>query len=257
MTGIAPIATDLNADTGEAATPEHRAAEDAVIASVTSVNIACGGHAGDEATMRHSVRLAAQHGVAVGVHPSYPDRSNFGRVRIDIDPETLCSSIAAQIAALAAVARSEGVRLTHCKPHGALYHAASTDESVASAIFRAAQRHDPSLRLIGQAGSRTISWWRAWDAVVAEEAFADRVYERDGSLRSRSEPHALITDPDAAAAQAVSIATTRTVRCADGSTIPLTADTLCVHADTPNAGAIAARVAQALRAAGVTLRPLA
>lgn len=250
-------AIDLNADVGEAATPEHRAAEDAVIASVTSVNIACGGHTGDEATMRHAVRLAARRGVAVGAHPSYPDRANFGRARVEIEPQALRSSLARQIAALDAVAQSERATLTHCKPHGALYHAASVDESVARSIYQTCRDHNPSMRLIAQAGSQAAAWWRAWGAAVIEEAFADRAYERDGSLRARSERHALITDPASAAAQAVSIATARTVRCADGSSIPLAADTLCIHADTPNAALIAARVAEALRAAGVTLTPLA
>ncbi len=250
-------AIDLNADVGEAATPEHRAAEDAVIASVTSVNIACGGHAGDETSMRHAVRLAARHGVAVGAHPSYPDRANFGRARIEIEPQALRSSLATQIAALDAVAQSEGATLTHCKPHGALYHAASIDESVARSIYQTCRDHNPAMRLIAQAGSQAAAWWRSWGAAVAEEAFADRAYEPDGSLRARSRPDALIADPDAAAEQAVRIATARTVRCTDGSSIPLAADTLCIHADTMNAALIAARVAEAVRAAGVTLTPLA
>ena len=247
---------DVNADLGEAVSPERRTIEDLLIESVTSVNIACGGHAGNEASMRHAVRSAARHGVAVGAHPAYPDPASFGRVRMDLEPDALRATIAEQISVLASIARSEGVTLSHCKPHGALYHAASTDESVASAIRRACVEHDPDLRLIGQAGSRAVAWWSAMGARVSEEAFADRVYDADGSLRSRTEPGALITNPGSAAEQALRIATTRSVRCANGSDLALRADTVCVHSDTPTAAAIADRVIGTLRAAGVVVRAL-
>lgn len=235
---------------------EQRDVEDAVIGCATSVNIACGGHAGDESSMRHAVRVAARFGVAVGAHPSYPDRAGFGRERMDMEPDALRAVVAQQIAALDAIARSEGVSLTHCKPHGALYHAAMNDESVAQAISRACRDHDPGMRLIGRSGSRAIGWWGGWGSGVAREAFADRVYEPDGSLRSRGEPGALITDPDDAAAQALRIVMARRVRSASGEVIPIEADTVCVHADTPNAGAVMARVAMALRDLGVALRGL-
>lgn len=251
-----PTVIDLNADIGEAITPEHRAIEDTVIGSVTSVNIACGGHAGDEASMLLAVQSAARLGVAVGAHPSYPDPANFGRTRMSLDPATLRASIADQIATLARIARSEGVSLAHCKPHGALYHAASVDESIALVIYQACSDHHPGMRLIARGGSRAVAWWRAWGATVSEEAFADRVYEPDGSLRSRTKPDALIADPDAAAEQALRIASTQSVRCHDGTVLPLMADTLCVHNDTPNAAAIATGVAGSLRAAGVTIRSL-
>lgn len=257
MTASAPQSPiDLNADFGEATTPEQRAVEDAVIESVTSINIACGGHAGDEASMRHAVRIAARYGVAIGAHPSYPDRANFGRASMNLEPAALRTSIAQQISVLASIARSEGASLAHCKPHGALYHAASTDESIALAVFQACCEVDPGMRLVGQAGSRAIAWWRTWGAIVAEEAFVDRAYEPDGLLRSRTRPDALITDPDAAAEQALRIATTRTVRCGDDALLALRADTLCIHVDTPGATAMSARVAQSLRSAGVTLRSL-
>lgn len=248
---------DLNADCGEAATPERLAIEDAVIGFVTSVNIACGGHAGDEGSMCYAVRAAARHGVAIGAHPSFPDRVNFGRTCMDLGAAELCATIREQIAAIDAVARSEGVSIAHCKPHGALYHAASADESIARAIYRACADLDPALRLVGQAGSRAVAWWRAWGAAVSEEAFVDRVYEPDGSLRSRALQGSLIIDPDAAAEQANLIVMAESVRCRSGTVLRLVANTLCVHADTPNAAAVAGRVVGSLLAAGVTLSPLA
>lgn len=241
------LVIDLNADLGEATTPEHRAVEDSVIRFVTSVSIACGGHAGDEATMLHAVRSAIRHGVQIGAHPSYLDKERFGRERMELDPRALQESVVEQITALAAISRSYGVSLTHCKPHGALYHAASDDESIAWSLHQACVEHDPDLRLIGQAGSRAVSWWRAWGAPVSSEAFADRVYEPDGSLRPRGEPDALILDPEEAAEQAVRIAVDRTVRCRNGRVAPMSADTICVHADTPGAAAIVARVADSLQ----------
>lgn len=249
-------AIDLNADFGEAATADQLAVEDAVIGSVTSVNIACAGHAGDETSMRHAVQSAARHGAAVGAHPSYPDRVNFGRMRINLDPVALRETISKQITSLHTIALSEGVSLTHCKPHGALYHAASADEATAMAFHQACAELDPTLRLVAQAGSQAAAWWKAWGAPVTEEAFADRVYEADGSLRSRTMPDALISDPNAAAVQACRIATTRTVRCADGAVLPLRADTLCIHADTQQACVIAGHVARSLCAAGVELRSI-
>jgi UPF0271 protein len=247
-------AIDLNADIGEADDPAGRAREDAIIAIVSSVNIACGGHAGDESSMRHALRVAAQHGVAAGAHPSYPDRTNFGRTRLAIEPAALRDALAEQIASLASLARSEGIPLTHCKPHGALYHAASSDESIAEAIRHACHDHDPGIRLVGQAGSRAVEWWQQKAATVAEEAFADRVYESDGSLRSRTQPGALITDPETAGEQAVRLATSQRVLGPNGETIPIKADTICLHSDTPNAENIAAHVAAALRSAGVIIR---
>ncbi len=247
---------DLNADFGEASTPEQLAIEDAVIKHVTSVNIACGGHAGDEASMRRAVQAAKRHGVAIGAHPSFPDRANFGRAHINLDPASLHETIAEQITALHTIALSEGVSLSHCKPHGALYHAASAKESVAMAIYQACTALDPDLRLIGQAGSQAVAWWRGLGAEAAEEAFADRVYESTGQLRSRTLPNALITHPQTAAEQACQIATTQTVRCADGATLPLKADTLCIHADTPHAADIVEEVARSLKAAGVKLHLL-
>ena len=248
------LSIDLNADLGEALTPEGIALEEAVMRSVTSVNIACGGHVGDATSMRRAVRTAAEHGVAVGAHPSYPDRAGFGRRPMGIDASALREVVREQVCALGVIARSEGVVMTHCKPHGALYHAASTDESIATAIWEACVEGGFEVRLVGLAGSRAVGWWRELGAAVIEEAFADRAYERDGTLRPRSTRGAVLDDPDAAAAQAVRIAAVGVAPCGDGGEVSVRAGTLCVHSDTPDAAVIAERVSAALRRAGVRLR---
>lgn len=244
---------DLNADVGEATTPEQGFIEAALFSSVTSVNIACGGHAGDEGSMRLAVVRALEHGVSIGAHPSYPDRPGFGRARMAFEPAALVALLQEQTGLLIDIARSEGATVEHCKPHGALYHAASACEDTARAVWQACCGLAHDLSLVGQAGSRAVTWWRSWGATVLEEAFVDRAYEPDGTLRSRSLPDAVITSPTAASEQALRLATRRRVRCTDGTTIPMAADTLCVHADTPDAPAIAAEVVRSLKAAGVAV----
>lgn len=248
---------DLNADVGEAVSAEQVADERAVMASVSSVNIACGGHAGDEASMRQAIRDAAAGGIAVGAHPSYPDRAQFGRGDIDMEPASLRESLSEQIGRLADIARSEGVPLTHCKPHGALYHAASRDQAVAVAILEACRDQDPGMHLVGMAGSRALAWWRKWGASVHGEAFADRAYNADGTLRSRGAPGAVISDPATAADRAVRIAIRRAMPLEDGTLLQLDAETICVHSDTPGAAEIAERIVATLRERGVAVRPFA
>lgn len=250
-------AIDLNADVGEDPSANGLSVTQAISGIVTSVNIACGGHAGDASTMRHAIRAAVRHGTAVGAHPSYPDRMNFGRVPMGLSPAAVRETVRDQLRQLQAIASEEHVALVHCKPHGALYHAASGDRSIAMAILQACADANADLRLVGQAGSRAIDWWRAAGARVAEEAFADRVYNADGSLRSRTLPDATIVDPEVAAAQAVLIATARTVRAHGGPMVPLAADSICLHADSPGAVAIAEQVSGSLRRAGVTVRGIA
>ena len=220
---------DLNADVGESG------GEEPLYALVTSVNVACGGHAGDLASMTRAVRLASSHDVAVGAHPGYPDRAHFGRRSIPMPTAELAGTLAAQIDALSQVCRAEGVPLRHVKPHGALYHDASRDEDIAQAIADAA----PGLALVGLARSPALVLWAALGRGTVAEGFADRVYDPDGSLRSRAMPGALLLDPALAAAQAVRLARSGTV------------STLCVHADTPGAAAILARVREALEEAGI------
>jgi UPF0271 protein len=223
------VTIDLNADVGEAG------GEEPLYALVTSVNVACGGHAGDLTSMADAVRRAAAHGVTVGAHPGYPDRARFGRQPLPMDAAELVDTLAQQIDALARICRGEGVPLVHVKPHGALYHAASQKPTVAQAIADAA----PGLVLVGLAGSPALAWWSQGGRHTVAEGFADRVYEPNGTLRSREKEGALILEPDLAAAQALRLARSGSV------------DTLCVHADTPGATGILARVRAALEEAGI------
>ncbi len=240
---------DLNADLGE--DPAGTEGDALLLALVTSANVACGGHAGDAASMRALARLCLAHGVALGAHPSYPDRDGFGRRELSLPTSEVESFVFEQLAALAAVAREEGVTLAHVKPHGALYHACSREAEVATAVGRAARALDPRLRLVAQAGSPALTLWRSMGFKVAAEAFADRRYEPDGHLRTRLVAGALIESRERAAEQALRIAQGRGALLDDGSVLPLAADTLCLHGDTPHALEIARAVRAALEAAGL------
>lgn len=241
---------DLNADVGEL--PALSALDAALMEHLTSVNVACGGHAGDEATMEVTVRAALARGVAVGAHPSYPDREGFGRSAMGLAPDAVADEVEAQVRALSAVALRCGGSLSHVKPHGALYNAAARDEALASAIADAVARVSKHLVLFGLAGSASLEVYRRRGFTVAAEAFADRSYEPDGSLTPRSLPGAVHFDPQVAAAQALSIVLDGSVVARDGTRVAISADTLCVHGDTPGALEIVRAVSHRLSAAGVT-----
>ncbi|HEY3164909.1 MAG TPA: 5-oxoprolinase subunit PxpA [Candidatus Limnocylindrales bacterium] len=243
---------DLNADVGESFGPWPMGADDALIPLVSSVNVACGAHAGDPGTILRTVALAAARGVAIGAHPGYPDLGGFGRRDLDMTAGDLRASLIVQIGAVQAAARVCGTAVRHVKPHGALYNRAARDPAVASTIAEAVRDLDPGLVLVGLAASASIAAGRAAGLAVAEEAFADRRYEPDGSLRSRRLSGALLGPIDAAA-QAVRIARDRTVIAADGSELDVTAGTICIHGDSPDAVGIARAVREALAAAGVTV----
>jgi UPF0271 protein len=223
---------------------------------ITSANIACGGHAGDAESMRHTIEFAKKLNVAIGAHPSYPDRANFGRTESVMDPQDLELCVREQILALRRVAEGFGARLAHVKPHGALYHAANRDREVARAIGRTVVSVDPGLILVGQAASPSLDVWRELGLRCAGEAFADRTYERDGTLRSRTLAGALLDDPERAGRQALDIAVDHRVTAADGFELAISADTICIHSDTPNAAAIARSVKEQLKAAGVQVQAL-
>ncbi|HET7291114.1 MAG TPA: 5-oxoprolinase subunit PxpA [Vicinamibacteria bacterium] len=243
---------DLNADVGEG-----KGDDEALLPLVTSASVACGFHAGDPEFMARTVAAAARAGVAVGAHPSFPDREGFGRRPMRRPPEAVFADVLYQIGALQAVCRARGVRLVHVKPHGALYNQAAADPELARAIACAVRAADPGLVLVGLASSRAMrEAAEASGLRYAAEAFADRRYEPDGTLVPRGAPTALVAAPADAAAQAVGIATRREVVAADGSTIRLSADTLCLHGDTPGATDIAHAVRRALEAAGVTVTAL-
>ncbi len=238
---------DLNCDIGEADEPTGIEREAELLGLVTSVNIACTGHAGDDETMRRTVRLAMDAGCAIGAHPSYPDRANFGRLSMPMNPDALERELRAQIQRLADIADQQGTTLTHVKPHGALYHYCSGSPEIAQAVAAAAQ----GLPLFAAARSAALDHWRGLRPIA--EAFADRTYQPDGSLRPRTMDHAIFLDPDHAAAQALSIARDRRVTAYDGTIIELEAHTICLHSDTPGALPIAHAVRTTLEAAGVRI----
>jgi UPF0271 protein len=247
-------AIDLNADCGEDPAALADGREEALLAAVSSANVSCGGHAGDPATMRATVVLAAARGVAVGAHPSYPDRERFGRAEVAMPLPALEASVAAQVRGLVAVAAEVGVPLRHVKPHGALYHAAAERPEVARALARAVASVDPALVLVGPAGTAALATWRDLGFDVRAEAFADRAYESDGRLRSRGRPGAVLEGPEDAARQAVRIARGEGALAEGGRTVPLVVDTIGLHADTPGAPAVARAVRAALEAAGIVVR---
>ena len=231
---------DINSDMGEILAAIEDGTQESLMPNLTSVNIACGGHAGDAQTMQRTVEQARRFKLAIGAHPGYPDRENFGRLELDLPLDQLEASITGQIRALSSVASD----IVHVKPHGALYNQAVRNRELASAIARATARFSRDVVLVGLAGSPMLDVFRDAGFRVAAEAFADRRYEPDGTLRSRKFDDALIRDPASAAAQAVKLARS-------GG-----AQTICIHSDTPGSPAIAAAVAAGLRAAGIELKHL-
>jgi 5-oxoprolinase (ATP-hydrolysing) subunit A len=250
------LTIDINSDLGESEESLTNGTDYELMRYITSANVACGGHAGDERTMRETVRIGKELKVAVGAHPGYPDRANFGRFEISMVAADIEATVRDQIAALSEIAESLGVQLVHCKPHGALYHAANKSAEVAAAIGRAVLESDEQLIMVGQAGASTLTLWESMGLTCAAEAFADRAYEPGGILRKRTLPGALLEDPANAARQALDIATRHLAMATDGSELKVDAGTICIHSDTPGSVAIARAVNEALRSAGVQLRPL-
>ena len=247
------IRIDLNADLGER--PEAFAVDSALMKLISSANIACGGHAGDAESIRRMIELAQSLGVAVGAHPSFPDRANFGRVAMEIEPAVLQRSLEEQIGLIADIAARFGPTLRHVKPHGALYHSANSEAAVAETIANAVRAVDPSIVVVAQCGSKAVECYRRAGLRTATEAFADRAYESNGALRSRTLSGALL-DEDRAVEQATSIVLRGCVYTWDGSRLSVHPDTLCFHSDTPSATSIARRVREALENDGVRITPL-
>jgi 5-oxoprolinase (ATP-hydrolysing) subunit A len=248
------ISIDINADLGESEESLANGTDFELMRYITSANIACGGHAGNEQTMRQTLTAARKLKVAVGAHPGYPDRANFGRVESPLSPREIEGFVGQQIAALVKIAESLDMRLVHVKPHGALYHAANTNREVALAIGRAVKAIDPQLVMVGQAGSPALDVWHSMGLRFAAEAFADRAYEPDGTLRKRTLSGALLDDPARAAQQALDIAVRHRVIASDGSELTIEANTICIHSDTPGSVAIAREINQRLKAAGARVQ---
>ena len=254
MSSIDSDSIDLNSDVGESFGNWSFGDDAAIISSVSSVNVACAFHAGDPSTIRATCTAAAAAGVTVGAHPGYRDLAGFGRRFIDMEPGHLTDEVIYQIGALQALAAVAGTRVSYVKPHGALYNTIAHDEVQAQAVVDAIRAVDPSLpvmvlpdseiqRLADAAGLRTVL-----------EAFADRAYNSDGSLVSRSRPGAVLLHPDAVTEQALRLAGDRQVRTVDGSLLTVTAESICLHGDTPGAIALVGAVRSALQDAGIRIR---
>ena len=243
---------DLNSDLGEGAGTDA-----ALMPLITSANIACGGHAGNDNTMRAAIELAMKNGVAVGAHPGYPDRERFGRVPLEMDPRELIEAVRRQIDAIAGIASRLGARVAHVKAHGALYNQAERDPAVARNILFGIQAATGGHELVVFAppDSAMYAEAKAMGMKAAREGFIDRAYEPDGTLRPRTIAGALVTDPAAAAAQALAFLRDGGVTTTDGSFLKLEVDTLCIHGDTPGAAEIALAVREALRSAKAKVAP--
>ena len=248
---------DLNCDMGESFGIYEIGADEALMPLITSANVACGFHAGDPVVADRTMSLAVKHGVAVGAHPGYPDLRGFGRRPLQAKPEEIEADVLYQIGALSGFAHAHGTRLVHVKPHGAVYNQAVADNELARALARGVARFSRDLIFVGLATSNVMR--EAASAVglrFAGEAFGDRVYNPDGTLQSRRISGSVITDPEKAAQQAVSIARDRSVIAHDGSCVTIEADTLCLHGDNTSALDNAKAVRQALEKAGVEVRSL-
>jgi len=238
----ANIKVDLNADLGEGCDNDQ-----ALLQLVSSANIACGFHAGDAQTMLQSVRWALQYGVAIGAHPSFPDRENFGRTAMQLPPETVYAQVVYQLGALAAIARAEGGKMVHVKPHGMLYNQAATDPALADAIARAVHSVDPALKLVGLAGSELIRAGERLGLATSQEVFADRRYQSSGNLVPRSQPDALIESDELALQQTLMMVQEQKVVSREGVAVPVQADTVCLHGDGEHALAFARSLREAFR----------
>jgi UPF0271 protein len=247
---------DLNADVGESYGAFTIGNDAALMPSITSANVAAGFHGGDPSVLRQTIRLAKQHGVAIGAHPGFPDLVGFGRRELAVSPAEAEDFVLYQIAAVGGVAAAEGMPLQHVKPHGALYNLAARDASLAAAIARAITSFDRRLLLFAPFDSELYNAGLAAGLGVAAEAFADRAYEPDGSLASRRKPGAVIHDRETVVGRALQMARSRQVTAIDGAVVPLDVDTICVHGDTPGAAALAATLRGALEAAGVIVRAI-
>jgi UPF0271 protein len=247
---------DLNADVGESSGPWEPAQDPALMRHVTSVNIACGFHAGNAHVMRRTVNFARELGVAVGAHPGFPDLAGFGRRPMRLSADEIEDVVIYQVGALTGIATASGVAVTHVKPHGALYNLAAADAGCAAAIARATSAVDPNLILVGLADSHLITAGREAGLRTASEVFADRGYDEDGRLLARSLDGAVIEDLDQVRRRAVWMVEHRAILTRSGSQLPCEVDTICIHGDTPGAPALARAVREALAAAGVTVAPL-
>lgn len=244
---------DFNSDLGESFGLWERGADDALMPVITSANVACGFHAGDPNVMRATVEKARRHGVSIGAHPGLPDLLGFGRRHIEVTPAQVRDYILYQVGALGAFVRSAGLTLRHVKPHGALYTMVLEDGALARAVAEAVAEYDPTLPVYTLAGSEMAEAAHAAGLRVVSEFFADRPLRGDGSVVMFRWQEEFEATPDSVASRAVSVATRGVVQALDGREVAVRAETVCVHSDTPRAGAIGPAVRLALEEAGVTV----
>ncbi len=248
---------DLNSDLGEGFGAWTMGDDTAMLDVVSSANIACGFHAGDPTIMLATTRAAASRGVAVGAHVAYRDLAGFGRRPVQVTPDELHADVVHQLGAMAATARVAGTTVTYVKPHGALYNTACADPVQADAVTRAVADVDPSLAVLALPGSELLRAAERHGLRTVTESFADRAYEPDGSLVSRSKAGAVLHDPDVVAARVLRMVTDGVATAVDGSDIPVRADSVCVHGDSPDAVAMARAIRALLTARGITIAPFA
>lgn len=249
------IVIDLNSDVGERPEALADGTEEKLISNITSANIACGGHAGDESTMLHLIGICKKYRINIGAHPSYPDKENFGRLEMDLTGEEISNAVFSQVTQLTKLADKSGVKVRHVKPHGALYNSAAKDRLVAESIADGLKKVDDKLILCGLAGSLMIDVWKEKGFKVIAEAFADRRYEPDGTLRSRKFSNSLITNPEEAANQALMIAKHKMVISNNGKEIQIDAQTICIHSDTENSYHIVNQIHKLFRKEGILIKP--
>jgi 5-oxoprolinase (ATP-hydrolysing) subunit A len=237
---------DLNCDMGESFGVYRIGNDEDILNYVTSANIACGFHAGDPSTMRRTVNMALEKGVSIGAHPGLPDLIGFGRRNMAITPEEAYDLIVYQVGALYAFVKAAGGKMRHVKPHGALYNMAAKDRTLSEAIAKAVYDIDSTLVLFGLAGSELIKAGEKMGLKTASEVFADRTYQQDGSLTSRREPNALITDEQEAIQQVIRMVKEGRVRSQQGTDVEIQADTICIHGDGPHALTFAKKIREKL-----------
>jgi UPF0271 protein len=246
---------DLNSDLGEGYGAWKMGDDATMLSLVSSANVACGFHAGDPATILATLKEAARRGVAVGAHVSYPDRVGFGRRPMDVSPSDLTADVIYQIGALQGLAAAAGTRVVYVKPHGALYNTIAHHAQQADAVIAGIRAIDPSLTLMGLAGTAILARAEAAGLATVAEAFADRAYTPDGDLASRREPNAVLHDPALVAARMLRLVTEGVIEANDGSLVRLRADSICIHGYSPGAVRIASRVRETLVGAGVAIVP--
>jgi UPF0271 protein len=248
------VSIDLNSDVGESFGRWSLGDDTAMFKSVSSANVACGFHAGDPTVIRRTCREAVVAGVVVGAHVGYRDLAGFGRRFVDMDPNELADDVVYQIGALQALAATEGARVRYVKPHGGLYNAIVSHTAQARAVVDAVRSVDPGLPILGLPGSEVLRLAEAAGLRAVSEAFADRAYNPDGTLVSRSLPGAVLHDPAEVAEHVLRMATDSAIRAVDGSILKINADSICVHGDSPGAVAMAVAVKAALSDAGITIK---